>query len=81
MNRLGERNHLLAGSSALNSCSNTAVDTSPTTRTHKGLPPDRSAMNSIANNPVPILKLAPMLVSIGAPVLTIVTNRQRVCVP
>ena len=50
---------MLAGKSAVISCSNTAPETSSTTRTHTEPPLGGAAKNSVSTPPVPMPKLAP----------------------
>lgn len=81
MNSCGDRNCVLAGMSVVISCSNTAPNTSFTTRTQTVLPFGGAAMNSVRIPPVAMAKLAPMSVSVGAPVPSFATSCQRVWVP
>ena len=57
---------MLAGRSAVFYCSDTAPDTSSTTRTQTEPPFDAAAMNSVSTPPVAMAKLAPMSFSAGA---------------
>lgn len=81
MNSLGDKNWVAAGRSAVISCSKTAPETSSTTRTQTELPFGGAAMNRVSTPPVAMAKLAPMSVSVGAPVPSFMTSCQRVCVP
>jgi len=63
------------------SCSHTAPDTLSTTRTQSELPFGGVVMNSVSTPPEAMPKLAPMSVSVGAPVTSFETSCQRVCVP
>ena len=81
MNNRGDRNSVLAGRSEVISCSNTAPETSSTTRTQTELPLGGAAMNRLRTPPVAIEKLAPVSASVGAPVPSFVTSCQRVYVP
>jgi len=72
---------VLAGRYAVISCSNTAPDTSTKTRTQTEDPLGGAAMKIVSTLPVAMAKLAPMSVSVGAPVPSFVTSCQRVCVP
>ena len=57
MNGRGDRNCVLAGRSAVISCSNAAPDTSSTTRTQTELPFGAAAMNRVSTPPVAMAKL------------------------
>jgi hypothetical protein len=81
MNSRGDRNWVLAGRSVVISCSNTAPETSSTTRTQAELPLGGAAMNRDKTPPVAMAKLAPMSVNVGAPVPSFATSCQRVWVP
>ena len=52
-----------------------------TTRSHTDNPLGGAAMKRVSTPPVAKVKLAPMSVSVGAPVPSFVTSCQRVCVP
>ena len=69
------------GRSAVISCSNTAPVTSLTARTQREAAFGAAAMNRVKTPPVAIAKLAPMSVSVGAPVASLVTSCQLAWVP
>ena len=66
----------MAGRSAVISCSKTAPEISPTTRIQTELPFGGAAMNRVSTPPVAMAKLAPMSVSVGAPVRLLATSRK-----
>ena len=72
---------MLAGRSAVISCSHAPPETSSTTLTQTELPFGGAAMNSVKTPPVAMPKLAPISASVVAPVPSFVTSCQRVCVP
>ena len=80
MNNRCDRNCVLAGRSAVISCSNTAPETSSKARTQTELPWGSAAMKRVSTPPVAMAKLAPMSVSVGAPVQSFATSCQRVWV-
>ena len=63
------------------SCSKTAPLTSSTTRTQTDPAFGDAAMVSVSTPPVAMAKLAPMSISVGAPLASLVTSCQRVWVP
>ena len=67
--------------SAVISCSNTAPETSSTTRTQTELPLGGAAISKVSTPPDAMAKDAPMSVSFGTPVPLFVTSCQRVWVP
>ena len=73
MNSRGDRNCVLAGGSAVISCSNTAPNISSTTRTPTEDPFGDAAMNISTIPSVAMLKLARISVSAGAPTPSFVT--------
>ena len=72
---------MLAGRSAVISCSKTAPVTSLTARTQTDDPFGGAAMNRVSTPPVAIAKGAPMSVRVGAPVPSFATSCQREWVP
>ncbi len=81
MNNRGDRNCVLAGRSATVSYLKTTPDTSSTNRTQTELPFGGAAINRVSTLPVAMAKLAPMSVSVGAPVPSFSTNSHRLCGP
>ena len=73
----GNRNCVLAVRSAVISCSNSAPEASSTTRTQTEPPLGGAAMNRVSTPLVAMAKLAPILISVGAPVPSFVTSCQR----
>ena len=71
---------MVAGRSAVISCSKIASDTSSTTRTQTELPFGGAAMSRVSTPLVAMAKLAPLSVKADAPVASLATNCQRVWV-
>lgn len=63
------------------SCSNTAPETSSTTRNQIERPLGGAAIKKVSNPPLVMPKDAPMSFSVGAPVPSLATSCQRVWVP
>ena len=81
MNSRGDRNCVAAGRSTVISCSNTAPETSSTTRTQTELPFGGAAMNRGQHTTRRDGETRPISASVGAPVPSFVTNSHRACVP
>jgi hypothetical protein len=75
-NNRGDKHCVPAGISAVISCSNTALETSSTTRTQTELPLGGAAMNRDSTPPVAMPKLAPVSVSVGAPVPSFASDQR-----
>ena len=65
----------------MTSCSKTAPLTSSTTRTQTDEAFGAAAIVSVSTPPVAMAKLAPMSVSVGAPLASLLTSCQLACVP
>ena len=70
-----------SGEFMVKSGSKARLRTTTTTRTQTELPFGGAAMNRVSTPPVVMAKLAPMSVSVGAPVPSFATSCQRVWVP
>jgi hypothetical protein len=73
----GDRTHIVAGKAAMISGSRIAPETSSTPQTHAQLLLGRDAMRWVSILSVAAAKLAPLSVSVGAPVQSCVTRHRR----